>query len=84
MSTDKEFTNGCDEFIQTHLQNIMDKTADIFIDMEIGGMFGSLETASVEYFLKTGKINGAFRDRLKKMMVNFAKNWHTTASKSKP
>lgn len=69
------------EFIEKHLMVFMDKTADIFIELNIEKMFGSLQMASVEHFLKTGKVNGSLRENIKRMMVNFASKWHKTAYK---
>ena len=46
------------------------------IDTHIGKMWGGLEMASVEHFMKTGKINGSFRMRLI-AMLKFAE-WKLT------
>lgn len=72
--------NG-EKFVDKHLKIVMGKTADLMIEHEIGKMWGGLEMASIQHFVETGKINGSFHIRLKSLMINFAKNWHTTAAK---
>ena len=37
---------------------------DAAIDTIITKMYGGLESASIEHFLETGKVNGSFRERL--------------------
>lgn len=73
-----------DKFIQKHLVKVMDMTADSMIKSKLERMYGGLEMSSVEYFVKTGTINGSFRQRIKELLVDFASKWHTTAAKSQP
>lgn len=45
------------------------KELDVLFKKHIGKMFGSLEAASIKYFLETGTINGSFRFRLSAMIA---------------
>lgn len=72
------------EFVNKHLLKVMDMFADSFIKTHIERMYGGLEMASVEYFLKTGTVNGSLHMNIKNMMIKFAKNWHATAYQSNP
>lgn len=71
-----------DEAVQKHLLKIMDMTADGFIKTHIEKMYGGLQMASVQYFLESGSVSGSLYTNLKDMMIQFAKNWHTTAAVS--
>lgn len=42
------------------------------LNKHIGKMFDSLEAASIQYFINTGKINGAFRFNLVYLITEFA------------
>lgn len=53
-----------DSFIEKQMNKIKDKTKDALIHSHIEKMWGGLEMASVEYFMKTGIVNGSFRGRL--------------------
>lgn len=57
-----------DPFIEKHLAIIKQKTKDALIDHHIGKMWGSLSSASIKYFLETGKVNGGFREHLLNLM----------------
>lgn len=57
-----------DPFIEKHLAIIKQKTKDLLIDEHIGKMWGDLSSASIKYFLETGKINGGFREHLCNLM----------------
>ena len=75
-------TAEVDTFVKKHLMQVMNLTADSFIHTEIESMWGGLEMASIQHFVETGKINGSFHQRLKKVMIDFAAKWHNTAASS--
>jgi len=66
-----------DEFIQKHLAKIWESVKDASIAAHIKPMFGSLDAASIEYFLKTQTVNGGFRQALHAMMDQ-VKNWKSS------
>jgi hypothetical protein len=69
-----------DKFIEKHLINVMDLTAEAMIVTRLESMYGGLEMASVSYFIETGKVTGSLYLQVKKMMIDFAERWHSTAA----
>lgn len=70
-----------DEFTKKHLDKIWELTKDAAIERHIKPMFGSLDAASIEHFLKTQTVNGGFKRALHDMM-NQVRRWHKAASES--
>ncbi len=67
-------------FIQKHLDNVWENLKEARIQNTIGKMYGGLESASIEHFLKTGRINGSFLQRLNELCDSF-KKWDSKSDK---
>lgn len=73
-----------EEFVQKHLEIIMEKTLDAMIVVEIEKMYGGIQMASVQHFLDTGKVSGSLYLAIKELAKKFAANWHNQAAKLSP